>query len=111
MASDSMRPLLKPGDIALLRPVSRGEALDGAVVAVDTDGATLVHRVVEEHTSGDITTASLATGRRDPRRPRTSVLGVVYGIQGRRFSETVIRRSAALLAGAHFFRRKLITNH
>jgi len=99
MRGGSMRPLLNTGARVDLRPVVPGENLVGAIAAMDTGSAVVVHRVTRD--DGDhIETRGIARAATDPPWPRAAVIGVAR----RRW----LRPVAASLDAAMRVRRALL---
>ena len=66
VASGSMRPALRAGDVLVYRPVDIGTVGKGTVVVVVTgDGQQIVHRVVDVHPDGSLSTKGDAHGSVD----------------------------------------------
>jgi hypothetical protein len=101
-----MRPVAPVGSLVRLRPVAPGEALRGAIVAVDAGDRVVIHRVVR-CTATEVVTRGIASRRPDPPRPRAQVLGVVAAASGVPAGEGVLRAAAAAAAFAYRVRQVL----
>jgi signal peptidase I len=102
----SMHPLVRDGDILVVRPVNQDEMKVGDVVLYRAAGAGIVaHRIVEKHTrrgQGFLVVRGDATGRPDPQVLWSQVLGRVASIERR--GRTIVAESWTSRHAAPFYR-------
>jgi signal peptidase len=65
VASGSMQPALREGDVLVYREVAIDSVGKGAVVVVDAGGQQIVHRVVDVHPDGSLSTKGDANASTD----------------------------------------------
>lgn len=93
MRGRSMAPLFPEGSRVKLRPLTGGETLRGAIVAVERGQKVVVHRVVSVDGATIVTRGLNARSSDDP-TSRGAVIGVVCEREGWPAKELHLRRAA-----------------
>jgi len=110
MRGHSMFPLLPHGSRAVLRPVTQGECLRGAIVAFTTGEKVVVHKVIHT-TSALVVTQGIASTRCDAPSPHDAVIGVVCNRRGWPLSELTLKHASSIfmatIRGIRSFKHRL----